>query len=53
MERWTREWVENVIELLHDPYGDYDRMRKELEKGVFWSNFEKFWKEKTRRRKIG
>ncbi len=38
MERWTREWVESIIWLLHDPYGDYDRMRKELVEGVFWGN---------------
>lgn len=48
MKRWTREWVESIIQLLNDPYGDYDRMRKEWEKGVFWSNFEKSWKEKIR-----
>lgn len=48
MERWTREWVESIIQLLNDPYGDYDRMRKELAEGVFWSNFEKSWKEKIR-----
>ena len=34
MERWSKEWVESIIKLLdewgNDPYGDYDRMRKEL-----------------------
>jgi len=48
LKRWTREWVESVIQLLNDPYGDYDRMRKELAEGVFWSNLEKSWKEKIR-----
>jgi len=48
LEKWTREWVESIIQLLHDPYGDYDRMRKELKEGVFWSNFEKFYEEKMR-----
>ena len=36
MKRWSKEWVESVIQLLYDPYGDYNKMRKELKSGTFW-----------------
>lgn len=40
MERWKKEWIESIIMLLNDPYGDYDRMRQQLKDGMFWKGRE-------------
>ena len=41
MKKWSKEWVESIIQLLNDPFGDYDRMRKELKNGIFWDRKER------------
>jgi len=41
MKRWSREWVESAIQILNDPYGDYDRMREKLKNGTFWKEIKR------------